>query len=190
MKTKNLFVYKNVNARKLVAVLRNVVIWCDTTSLALSIDGFDGTQEIIQLNSANFPNLMTGALIERVILLPWTRNWTTSISGTQWRMNVIMTNGQVYHNFPSRLTDSDGIEQPNDYKLFDESCVWEMPERWTPVKTNEGADADLIATGRYRYFPALPDEAYEMHPQVNHDNGYGNGVFQQLLIRRKNLETL
>ena len=171
------FVYKNTNSRRLVGVLRNIVVWSDSSSIALSQDGFDGSQEIIQLNSTNFPGLLSGSNIERVILLPWSRNATNSFGGYNWRMNVITTKGQVYHNFPSRSTTSDGVEQINDYKLFDESCVWELPERWTPVKTNAGNDADLIATGKYKYFPALPDESYEMHPAINTDNGYGNAGF-------------
>ena len=179
------FVYKNTNSRKLVAVLRDKVVWVDTTSIALSLNGFDGTQEIIQLNSTNFPGLITGSTIERVILLPWSRNATNSFGGYDWRMNVITTKGQVYHNFPSRSTTSDGTAQANDYKLFDESCIWELPERWTPVKTNAGADAALIATGKYRYFPALPDEAYSMYPAVNVDNGYGNGGFPAVLEKTK-----
>lgn len=73
----------------------------------------------------------------------------------------------------------------NDYKLFDESCVWELPERWTPVKTKTGTDATLIATGKYRYFPALPDEAYTMYPPANVDNGYGNGGFPAILEKTK-----
>lgn len=178
-------VYKNTNSRKLVGVLRNLVVWSDSSSIALSQDGFDGVQEIIQLNSTNFPGLMDGASIERVILLPWERNAGFSFGGSGWRMNVITVHGQVYHNFPSRSTTSDGTVQANDYKLFDESCVWEMPERWTPVKTNSGADATLIATGKYKYFPALPDEAYTMHPAVNTDNGYGNGGFPAVLEKTK-----
>lgn len=179
------FVYKNTNSRKLVAVLRNYVVWADNSSIALSLSGFDGTKEIIQLNTTNFPGLITGSNIERVILLPWTRNATNAFAGYEWRMNVITDRGQVYHNFPSRSTTSDGTAQSNDYKLFDESCVWELPERWTPVKTNTGADATLIASGKYRYFPTLPDEAYEMHPPVNTDNGYGNGGFPSVIEKTK-----
>lgn len=179
------FVYKNTNSRILVAVLRDKAVWADTTSIALSLNGFDGTQEIIQLNSTNFPGLITGSTIERVILLPWSRNATNSFGGYNWRMNIITNKGQVYHNFPSRSTTSDGTAQSNDYKLFDESCIWEMPERWTPVKTNVGTDATLIATGKYRYFPSLPDEAYSMYPAVNVDNGYGNGGFPAVLEKTK-----
>lgn len=179
------FVYKNNNIRKLVGVLRDIVVWSDSSSISLSVTGFDGPQEIIQFNSANFPGLITGSSIERVILLPWSRNATTSFGGYNWRMNVITNKGQVYHNFPSRSTTSDGTEQSIDYKLFDESCVWEMPERWTPVKTKTGNDATLISTGKYRYFPALPDESYAMYPNVNTDNGYGNGGFPAVLEKTK-----
>ena len=180
-----IFVYKNINSRKLVATLRNIAIWSDASSIALSLNGFDGSQEVVQFNSTNFPGLISNSEIERVILLPWSRNATNSFGGYDWRINVITNKGQVYHNFPSRSTTSDGTAQANDYKLFDESCVWELPERWTPVKTKIGADADLISTGKYRYFPALPDEAYEMHPAINYDNGYGNAGFPAVLEKTK-----
>lgn len=178
-------VFKNTNKREVVATLRNVVVWADETSISLSTDGFDGAQEVIQLNATNFPNLIASSEIERVVLMPWSRNATTAFAGHNWRMNIITNKGQVYHNFPSRLPASDGVEQAGDYKMFDESCVWELPERWTPVKTNTGTDADLIATGKYRYLPALPDESYEMHPGINTDNGYGNGGFPAVIEKVK-----
>jgi hypothetical protein len=181
----NAVVYKNIAAKTLVATLNKIVVWTSTTAISLSIDGFDGVQEEIILNSTNFPNLISGSTIERVVLMPWTRNATTSYPGSEWRMNVITQNGQVYHNFPSRAIGSDGVVQSTDYKLFDESCVWELPERWTPVKTNVGSDATLISTGKYKYFPCLPDSAYEMHPLISTDNGYGNGGYPATITKTK-----
>lgn len=175
------YVYKNTNERILSGVFRNIAVWNSETEIALSLGGLDGEQEIISLNSVNFPGLISGATIERVILLPFSRNATNAFGGYDWRMNVIMNNGQVYHNYPARLTYADGQASPNDYKLFDESCIWELPERWTPVKTNIGIDADLIASGKYKYFPCLPDECYEFHPAINQDNGYNNGGFPAVL---------
>lgn len=174
-------VYKNKYVRKLTALLRDVAIWNDSSSLAISLTGLNGSKEIIELSSGNFPGLIPNSFIEHVILIPWSRNATNAYAGYDWRMNVITNKGQVFHNFPSRDTNSDGAAQPGDYKRFDESCVWELPERWTPVRSKTGTDADLIASGKYRYFPALPDESYEMHPAVNIDNGYGNGGFPAVL---------
>lgn len=171
-----LVVYKNEFFAKLSGVLRNIVVWNSSDRIYLSQNGILGERERIDLNAINFPNLMSGSSIEHVVLLPWARN-STGTSGRNWRMNVITTKGQIYHNFPSRAVGSDGIEEHDDYKKFDESVVWEIPERWHPVKTNTGSDADLINTGKYKYFPALPDEAYEFHPAINQDNGYGNGGF-------------
>ncbi len=178
-------VFKNTNVKTLVGLFRNIAVWADSTNISLSLTGIDGTQESIAFNSTNFPGLISGSTIEHVILLPWTRNATTGYAGLEWRMNVITTKGQVYHNYPSRAASSDGVAVAGDHKLFEESCVWELPERWTPVKTTSGGDADLIATGKYKYFPALPDECYEMHPPVNAVSSYGNTGFPATVTKTK-----
>jgi len=104
------------------------------------------------------------------------------------RLCVIFSNGQIYHNYPSCFDDHDfysaswakyiGEKVPLDdmFTKFDESVVWDLPNRKHPVKTLTGADATLIATGAYYYNPALPDSAYEIHPAINQANGYGNSV--------------
>ena len=173
----NLSVYRNYNARKLVAGFRDIVVWADRFSLSISTNGFDGEQTVIVLNSTNFPNLIDNSRVGRVILMPWTRNAVNGYDGANWRMVVITNLGQIYHNFPSREVDGDGTALEGDEFRFDESVVWELPERWSPVRTTTGNDAILIASGKYKYFPGLNDSAYTFHPAINQDNGYGNGGF-------------
>lgn len=149
--------------------------------IAILKDGFNSNPELVLFNSTNFPGLISSSTPIRLIILPFSRNTTSNFSGIGWRINVITNKGQIFHNFPSRSTVNDGDEQSNDYKLFDEGCIWELPERWAPVKTTEGSDATLIATGKYKYYPALADAAYVLYPAVSQDNGYGNGGFPAVL---------
>lgn len=175
-------------AKKPNAALRNVFIWASPDRLKISISGIDGEATEVLFNSTNFPNLIAGSEIEHVIIVPWERNifgGSIGYSGSSSRINVITTKGQVYHNYPIRNASYDGYPLPGDHLLFDESVVWDREDAKTPVKTNVGADADLIATGKYKYHPMLPDEAYEMHPAINSDNGYGHGGFPATISKTK-----
>lgn len=174
------------NEKELVAVLDDVVVWSKPSSVAanralyISTTGFGGTQTTVLFNSTNFPNLIEGSSIRHCALLPYTRRTTDGeeiYDGRDWRLVVFTDKGQIYHNFPSRAVGYDGAVQDGDMVKFDESVVWDLPERKTPVKTTTGGDAALIATGCYRYCPCLPDAFYEMHPAISSDNGYGNGGF-------------
>lgn len=173
------------------AVYENVVVWSNIeisnpNKLFISLNGMDGDVSEVIFNSTNFPNLISGSVIERVIILPFTRNNTSgATSALNWRINVISNKGQIYHNFPARATTSDGTAQANDYLLFDESVIWDLSERWHPTKTTEGDDATLIATGKYKYFPALPDDSYVLHPPISTDNGYSNGGFPATITKTK-----
>ena len=175
----DVYQWKDNTITKLGAVMDRVWVWYNASTIYISVDGIAGAKHEITFNSTNFPGLITGAAIQHIILLPYSRNpHVYRYGGGDWRLNVITTTGQVYHNKPSHsqledLENEGQILTGDEYK-FDESVIWELPERWTPVKTNSGDDATLIATGKYRYFPGYPDRCYEMHPAISHDNGYGN----------------
>jgi hypothetical protein len=57
---------------------------------------------------------------------------------------------------------------------FDESVVWDLPERKYPSMNPDASGVEM-------YFPCLPDECYEYHPILNTDESYvdtyGNGGF-------------
>lgn len=168
------------DSKCLAALLRNVAAYASQTALYLSLDGIDGVQQTIALNSTNFPNLLSDSHIMKVLLLPWTRRTSASTSespGNQWRCVVITDKAQIYHNFPSRAATYDGSYVSGDEFLFEESCVWDLPDRTVPVATKTGGDATLIATGCYRYMPALPSSSYVMHPAVSVSSAYGNNGF-------------
>jgi hypothetical protein len=180
LNSNSLDIYKDTTG-SLHACFRNVYVRYDGDTFYIYNNGLKENPSLVTFNSTSFPGLISGSRPIRIFILPFSRNATSSFPGRDWRLNVVTSKGQVYHNFPSRNTTSDGTAQANDYMLFDEGCIWELPERWAPVKTNTGSDADLIATGKYRYFPALAEAAYTLYPAVNQDNGYGNGGFPAVL---------
>ncbi len=156
---------------KIAALHNDVVVIQNGNEFRISNTGLKGEfSEPIILNSENFPNLIAGSGIEAIYIIPYTRNMGSSQTGRNWRVVVITNKCQIYHNFPSRATTSDGTAQAGDEYRFDESVVWDLPERKHP-------SADPSATGVEMYFPCLPDECYEYHPGINIDNGYGNGGF-------------
>lgn len=181
----DVYMWNNTSIR-LCAVRNNLWVWCSDTAIYISNNGINGEKTAVALNSTNFPNLLSNSKVAKVIIVPWTRNATSSYSGWDSRINVITTRGQVYHNFPSRSESGDGNPVDGDLYRFDESVLWELPERWSPVKTQSGDDATLIATGKYKYFPCLPDQSYEMHPAISQDNGYGNGGFPATITKQNN----
>ena len=176
----------NNSATRLCAVRNNLWVWCSETAIYISENGISGEKTAIVLNSTNFPNILSNSKVAKVVIVPWARNVAGSYNGWDSRINVITSRGQVYHNFPSRSESGDGNPVDGDLYRFDESVLWELPERWSPVKTQSGSDAELIATGKYRYFPCLPNQSYEMHPAISTDNGYGNGGFPATITKRNN----
>jgi hypothetical protein len=170
------------NGMKLGAVWENIAAFYDDTHIYISNDGIGGATTAVELTTANgnFPGLITGSTIKRLMIVPYERQLTSEsvhYYGSSWRLVVFTSNQQIYHNFPSRYDTYDGALLTNYEYLFDESVIWDLPDRVNPVKTNTGDDATLIATGKYKYIPCLPDHMYEMHPAINQASPYGNTGF-------------
>lgn len=164
------------------AVWQNIAVWFTYNALYISNDGLGGgITKVDFVNSvSNFPGLITGSWIKRVMIVPYTRritDGTPKYHGKDWRLVVFTSHGQIYHNFPSQADGYDGENLTNGEYLFDESVVWDLPDRINPVMTTSGDDATLIATGKYKYIPCLPNHMYEMHPAINQTNPYGNTGF-------------
>lgn len=157
----------------------------DANKLYISTTGIDGDlSDVINFDSTNFPGLVDGSRINHVAIIRYQRLTSTETrryGGKDYRINVFTNKGQIFHNFPARAYGCDGVEQSGDMYRWEESCIWDLPTRKTPVKTTSGTDATLISTGCYKYIPCLPDVCYEMHPVLNTDSGfvdtYGNGGF-------------
>ena len=179
-------IYKPVdeNTARVRAVLRDVAVRVTNGGeIQISTDGINGeyTHKVI-FNSDNFPNLLPGSSIEHVLLMPWTRNFDGIVQhGENWRLCIITNKSQIYHNFPSRAADGDGLEVEGDIIRFEESVVWDLPERKFPSK-------DPFASGTEYYFPCLPEDSYKYYPMLNTDPGfvdtYGNGGFGKSITKK------
>jgi len=172
-------IWKNTGLRKIQAVLRDISVQTTGLSIGSSIEvsttGINGLySNTVLFNSTNFANLITGSTIAHIILNPWSRQTTSTPlaerTGSNWRMVVITSLGQVYHNFPSRATTYDGVEVAGDIIKFDESVIWDLPERKYP-------STNTSATGVEQYKPGLPTDRYNYYPTVNASNAYSNGGF-------------
>ncbi len=165
----------NSDGMLIKAIYKNIVVAVDPTTrqtLYISTTGFTGDYTTVELNSINFPNLYTNDKISNIYILPWTRNRTSRQTASDWRIVVVTDYCGVYHNFPSRAVDSDGTAEDGDFAKFDESVIWDLPEKKYP-------STDPAASGTEMYFPCLPSFAYTYHPGINVDNGYGNGGFDK-----------
>lgn len=172
--TKDLIVYQAKSIFNIEAVLGKIVVkksgW---TQFQIGTDGVNGSfGPVITLNSSTFPNLLPNSSISNIILLPWDRNSSLPIPSRGWRCCVITTKGQIYHNFPNRTPSSgkpDGDALDGDIYKWDESVIWDLPNRRLPSKNSNDFP--------YTLNPCLPNSCYNLYPAVKQDNGYGNGGF-------------
>lgn len=128
----------------------------------------------IKFNGKTFPGLIAGSQIDQVMIIPYLRQLDNKRIVKAVRLVVITDKCQVFHNCPARKTDCDGESIYNDDVRFEESAIWDVPEHKYPSK-------DRNAAGVEKYYPFLPDTAYEYHPILNTDaeykDDYGNGGF-------------
>lgn len=128
----------------------------------------------IKFNRSTFPGLIAGSRIDQVMLIPYMRQLDHARIVKAIRMVVITDKCQVYHNCPARRKECDGESIYNDDIRFEESAVWDMPERKYPSK-------NPMASGVEKYYPYFPDSVYEYHPMLNTEaefrDYYGNGGF-------------
>lgn len=195
----DIFVWdESKTGRKLRLTFRDIFAWSDNTSLYIIYGGkITDTPTKIDVNDTNFPGLRRNTstnvypAIERVIACPCLFSTSnnnlrygsqTYFNGDSCRVCVIFDNGQIYHNFPShynnydfytknRAREDSTVKVSSLYDKFDESVIWDIAGRKNPTN-----DLSLVTTGAYYYNPALPSQCYEMHPALNHANGYGNTV--------------
>lgn len=180
----NYQIYKyNVGAKKVVALRKDIAVRTNGTAIGtrieISMTGLQGNYGYVAIfNDTNFPNLLPNSEIAHVIIVPYTRNMDlgTIQHGNHWRLNIITTFGQVYHNYPARAIGSDGTEVSGDITRFDESAIWDLPERKYP-------SLDKNASGVERYMPCLSSDKYAYYPNINQDNGYGNGGFDKSITK-------
>lgn len=122
----------------------------------------DNPVEVV-VNDTNFPGLRRYSsthdfpTIDKVVACPYDHNKGAAVDGTDLRVCVIFSNGQVYYNYPNTNGDE-------EFAVFKESVIWDLPNKKNPTN-----DASLVATGAYYLNPALDNVCYEMHPAITSD---------------------
>ena len=128
----------------------------------------------IKFKEEVFPGLISGSRIDQCMLLPYMRELGEGRIAKAIRIVVVTDKCQVFHNCPARRKDCDGISVYNDDIRFEESAIWDMPNRKYPSMSTTDDDVE-------KYYPYLPQSAYEYHPILNTDSKfndiYGNGGF-------------
>lgn len=127
-------------------------------------------RHLVHFNSTNFPDLISGSAVAYCAVLPYMRWVTPTRMEKALRVIVVTDKAQIYHNFPARRKDCDGFSKPKDVIRFEESVVWDLPERRYPSADSNCAEYE-------RYFPGLPKEAYTYHPASDCHSKYGNEGF-------------
>ncbi|WP_143007883.1 hypothetical protein [Pedobacter antarcticus] len=161
------FILEKVDSVTVDCYMDTFVFSYNSSSIILGIAGYAGLRNTVLFNATNFPNLRTGSSISAAYVLP--------SKGGITRICIITNRGQIYHNYPYRAANAQGIILTGDHLLFDESVAWDLP---TNVTSRRYPSKDpLESKSGFKYFPYLPDYAYEFTPGVNVDNGFGNGGY-------------
>lgn len=131
----------------------------------------------IVLRKDVFPGLWDGSKILTLLILPYIRVVGKDMYSDAQRLCVITDRGQIFHNYPARAKECDGISKSGDIAKFEESVVWDLPGRLFPSPNREHAIAE-------RFFPNLPQTCYEYHPIPNDnqkfEDPYHNGGFPRV----------
>lgn len=86
----------------------------------------------IYLNEKTFPGLIPGSKVLSCQLIPYLREVSENRYQKVTRMVIITTKAQIFHNFPARKKEIEGFSEAGDIVNFEESVVWDLPERWYP----------------------------------------------------------
>ena len=128
----------------------------------------------VRFSKKNFPGLLPNSEILQCMFLPYLRYITKNKYEKAVRLVIITNKCQIFHNYPARNYDCDGEPEFLDIKRFEESVVWDLPNKKYPSLTSNKNEWE-------KYFPFLPKETYEYHPILNTDSNYfdyyGNGGF-------------
>lgn len=130
----------------------------------------------IKLDNRNFKGLLEDSYVKKGLLLPYERECKKNKVTHTYRIVIITNKGQIYHNYPNRDKVYAGYSRKGDLIRFDESVVWDLPERKYPSPNKSCEDYEM-------FFPGLPEAAYEYHPKLctdkNYKDHYGNGGFDK-----------
>ena len=138
----------------------------------------------ISLNNNKFPGIWEDSKILSCLLLPYMRVVGEDVYMQSTRLCIITDKGQIFHNYPARNKKFDGFSKNGDIINFEESVIWDLPDRKFP---SENINCDHTEY----YYPNLPKECYLYHPLPNDDINfkdlYENGGFpKKIQIKDEN----
>lgn len=128
----------------------------------------------IKLCNRILPDLIPNSNFMQCLLLPYLRVVKQDTYVKDIRLCIFTDKGQIYHNKPSREKFCDGFSKPGDVIRFEESVIWDLPDRKHPTNSVDGDACEC-------YYPGLPEHCYTYSPCINSELGfhdlYGNGGF-------------
>lgn len=167
---------KTTRASSIEGVFGEMVVCCDNSKTNIFIYPSYKLKFSyrLKLTKKNFPGLIAGSKVDSIQVLPYMREIRPDVFIKSLRVVVITDLGQIYHNFPARARECEGVSIPGDILCFEESVVWDVPSRKRPVPYSPCKEYEV-------FYPNLPKECYDIHPMACEEEGfkdkYGNGGF-------------
>lgn len=124
----------------------------------------------VAFTAKKFPGLIPGSKIVECFVIPYMREVTKDVLHRRWRVVVVTDKNQVFHNFPARSVEFEGFEQVGDIVHFEESAIWDLPDRFYPSASSACGPME-------RYAPHLPESCCEYHPPISARSPFGNEGF-------------
>lgn len=165
-------IYKRpVGGKKIECAADTVAVLSHKNKLIIYPDyRYPSIKYTVTFDEKNLPGLIPGSKYMYSRVIPYYRWISKTQSVKAWRLMVVTDKGQIYHNYPARREDCEGRSEALDVIRFEESVVWDLPERKYPTEKRECAEYE-------RYFLGLPKTAYEYHPAISKRGRYGGAGF-------------
>ena len=175
------FIYKHIGGKnKIVAAYGNIVCTKANKTTLFLYPNYRNTffRYKIKLSSKHFESLLPNSTIDVCFILPYCRKCSSGNIIDSWRLVIVTNKCQVFHNFPSHSENMDleGEIEPLDIIRFDESAVWDLPNKKYPSNSQAHDKSEF-------YFPGFDEETYHYHPAINGitKNKYGNKGFPKFI---------
>lgn len=162
---------KRVGGKRIECADDSVAVLLNKNKLIIYPDyRYPSIKYTVSFDEKTLPGLIPGSkyLYSRVI--PYYRSISSTQSVKAWRLMIVTDKGQIYHNYPARRKDCEGRSETMDIVRFEESVIWDLPERKYPSARPECAEYE-------RYYPGLPLDAYKYYPAVSENGKYGGSGF-------------
>lgn len=167
---------KKYYGKMILCAYKNVLVICNSKKNIMYIVPdyhFRLIKYKVKLNKKNFPELIKKSKIENCMIIPYPRYYDAKRGKLSFRICVVTDRAQIYHNYPDREYEYAGRSHWEDVIAFQESVIWDRPNRKYPSVNPVDREVE-------RVFLGLPNEAYEYHPSIcleNSINEYGSRRF-------------